>query len=123
MSAHARKIRSFETSLMKTSSTWYQRSCDYYIQIDEHHLRSPTPPSAEIGTFHQYNFACFHPPRLCVVVLLRKPKTQFGAITHVQFPPVFEKFLSILGIFSFDLTWIFSAACLAAGVDFHDKLL
>lgn len=48
---------------------------------------------------------------------------QFAEITKVPFPPVYEKFLSIIGIFSFDLGWIMSAACLTAGIDFYDKLL
>lgn len=48
---------------------------------------------------------------------------QFAEITKVPFPPVYEKFLSIIGIFSFDLGWMISAACLTAGIDFYDKLL
>ncbi|CAN0058299.1 unnamed protein product [Scytosiphon promiscuus] len=47
----------------------------------------------------------------------------FAEITKVPFPPVYEKFLSIIGIFSFDLGWMISAACLTAGIDFYDKLL
>ncbi|CBJ32402.1 adhesin-like protein [Ectocarpus siliculosus] len=44
-------------------------------------------------------------------------------ITKAPFPPIYEKFLSIIGIFSFDLGWILSAACLTTGIDFYDKLL
>lgn len=50
-------------------------------------------------------------------------KNQFSEITKVPFPPVYEKFLGIIGIFSFDLGWLISAACLTAGIDFYDKLL
>jgi len=41
----------------------------------------------------------------------------------VPFPSVYESFLDIIGIFSFDLGWILSAACLATGIGFYDKLL
>ncbi|CAN0008375.1 unnamed protein product, partial [Scytosiphon promiscuus] len=54
--------------------------------------------------------------------LLRSDR-RFAEITKVPFPPVYEKFLSIIGIFSFDLGWMISAACLTAGIDFYDKLL
>ncbi|CAB1100084.1 unnamed protein product [Ectocarpus sp. CCAP 1310/34] len=47
----------------------------------------------------------------------------FAEITKVPFPPVYEKFLSIIGTFSFGLGWVISAACLTAGNDFYDKLL
>jgi len=36
---------------------------------------------------------------------------------------VYDWFLGIIGIFSFDLGWILSAACLATGIGFFDKLL
>lgn len=48
---------------------------------------------------------------------------QFSGITQVPFPSAYERFLEIIGIFSFDLGWILSAACLATGIDFYDKLL
>lgn len=48
---------------------------------------------------------------------------QFSQITQVPFPPVYERFLEITGIFSFDLGWMLSAACLATGIDFYGKLL
>ena len=41
----------------------------------------------------------------------------------MPFPPLFEKFLGIIGVFSFDLGWFISAACLSPGVNFYDKLL
>lgn len=49
--------------------------------------------------------------------------SQFSEITQVPFPPVYDKFLTIIGIFSFDLGWMLSAACLATKVGFYDKLL
>lgn len=48
---------------------------------------------------------------------------QFSQITQVSFPPVYEKFLGIIGIFSFDLGWMLSAACVATGIGFYGKLL
>lgn len=51
-----------------------------------------------------------------------EPTPQFSSITEVSYPSVFERFLEIIGIFSFDPGWILSAACLA-GVSFYDKLL
>lgn len=48
---------------------------------------------------------------------------QFAGITQVPFPSVYERFLEIIGVFSFDLGWVLSAACLATGIDYYDKLL
>lgn len=50
-------------------------------------------------------------------------RVQFSEITQASFPPVFERFLSVIGIFTFDLGWIASAACLTSGIDFFDKLM
>ncbi|CAM9140361.1 unnamed protein product [Ectocarpus sp. 12 AP-2014] len=61
--------------------------------------------------------------KLKIVVVVWQISNAFAEITKVPFPPVYEKFLSIIGIFSFDLGWMISAACLTAGVDFYDKLL
>lgn len=55
--------------------------------------------------------------------LLREPNDQFAEITKVPFPPIYDKFLSVTGIFSFDLGWILSAACLTTDISFYDKLL
>lgn len=44
-------------------------------------------------------------------------------ITNVAYPPIYEKFLSVIGIFSLDLAWILSAACITTNVNFYDKLL
>jgi len=48
---------------------------------------------------------------------------KFAEITEVPFPEVYERFLAIIGIFSFDLSWILSAACVTVGLDFYDELL
>lgn len=48
---------------------------------------------------------------------------QFAEITEVPFPEVYDKFLSVIRIFSFDLSWILSAACLTVDLDFYDELL
>ncbi|CBJ33868.1 probable extracellular nuclease (ISS) [Ectocarpus siliculosus] len=61
--------------------------------------------------------------KLKIVVVVWQISNAFAEITKVPFPPVYEKFLSIIGIFSFDLGWMMSAACLTAGIDFYDKLL
>ncbi|MEP5116486.1 MAG: hypothetical protein ABJQ90_12220 [Parasphingorhabdus sp.] len=53
----------------------------------------------------------------------RLPGVQFADVTAVGFPPIYEKFLSVIRIFSLDLAWIISAACLATDVTFYDKLL
>ncbi|CAM9101274.1 unnamed protein product, partial [Laminaria digitata] len=47
----------------------------------------------------------------------------FADVTNAGFPPIYDKFLSVIGIFSMDLGWILSAACLATDVTFYDKLL
>lgn len=44
-------------------------------------------------------------------------------ITNIAYPPIYETFLSIVGVFSLDLAWILSAACLTTNVNFYDKLL
>ena len=48
---------------------------------------------------------------------------QFAEITQVPFPSVYKKFLETIGVFNLDLGWIVSAACLATGIGFFDKLL
>lgn len=50
-------------------------------------------------------------------------RTQFADVTNAGFPPIYDEFLSVIGMFSMDLGWILSAACLATGVTFYDKLL
>ena len=50
-------------------------------------------------------------------------RVEFADVTNVGFPPIYEKFLSTIGIFSLDLGWLLSATCVASGVDFYDKLL
>lgn len=50
-------------------------------------------------------------------------RRQFTEITQVSYPPAYEHFLEVIGIFTFDLGWIFSAACLTTELDFYDKLL
>ncbi|CAN0138387.1 unnamed protein product, partial [Pylaiella littoralis] len=61
--------------------------------------------------------------KLKIVVVVWQISIAFAEITQVPFPPVFEKFLAVIGIFSFDLGWILSAACLSLGIGFYDKLL
>ena len=48
---------------------------------------------------------------------------QFADVTNAGFPPVYEKFLAVIGMFSMDLGWVLSAACLATGITFYVKLL
>lgn len=48
---------------------------------------------------------------------------QFADVTNAGFPPIYEKFLSVIGLFSLDLGWVLSAACLATDLTFYDKLL
>lgn len=38
-------------------------------------------------------------------------------------PTIYKRFVSFVGVVTFDLGWIFSAACLTNGVSFYDKLL
>ncbi|CAM9500868.1 unnamed protein product, partial [Ectocarpus sp. 12 AP-2014] len=61
--------------------------------------------------------------KLKIVIVVWQITSAFADITKAPFPPIYEKFLSIIGIFSFDLGWILSAACLTTGIDFYDKLL
>ncbi|CAM9574874.1 unnamed protein product, partial [Ectocarpus sp. 12 AP-2014] len=61
--------------------------------------------------------------KLKIVIVVWQITSAFADITKAPFPPIYEKFLSIIGIFSFDLGWIMSAACLTTGIDFYDKLL
>ncbi|CAN0342544.1 unnamed protein product, partial [Hapterophycus canaliculatus] len=61
--------------------------------------------------------------KLKIVVVVWQISSAFADITKVPYPPVYESFLSIIGVFSFDLGWIISAACLTSGIDFYDKLL
>ncbi|CAM9686049.1 unnamed protein product, partial [Ectocarpus sp. 12 AP-2014] len=61
--------------------------------------------------------------KLKIVIVVWQITSAFADITKAPFPPIYEKFLSIISIFSFDLGWILSAACLTTGIDFYDKLL
>ena len=51
------------------------------------------------------------------------PCVQFADVTNAGFPPVYEKFLAVIGMFSMDLGWVLSASCLATSITFYDKLL
>lgn len=48
---------------------------------------------------------------------------QFADVTGARFPPIYEKFVSVIALFSLDLGWIFSMACLATGITFYHRLL
>eukprot|EP00752_Nemacystus_decipiens_P010943 g9725.t1 len=61
--------------------------------------------------------------KLKIVIVVWQISSSFSGITQVPFPSAYEKFLGIIGIFSFDLGWMLSAACLATGISFFDKLL
>ncbi|CAM9743708.1 unnamed protein product [Ectocarpus sp. 12 AP-2014] len=61
--------------------------------------------------------------KLKIVIVVWQITSAFADITKAPFPPIYEKFLSIISIFSFDLGWILSATCLTTGIDFYDKLL
>ena len=51
------------------------------------------------------------------------PCAKISNITKVVYPPIYEMFLSIIGVFSLDLAWILSAACITTDVNFYHKLL
>ncbi|CAM9121027.1 unnamed protein product, partial [Pylaiella littoralis] len=48
--------------------------------------------------------------------------SQFTDVANVHYPDVYQRFLDILDVFSFDFGWIFSAGCVF-NVGFHDRLL
>ena len=50
-------------------------------------------------------------------------RLKFADVTNVEYPPIYEKFLSAIGMFSLDMSWILSAACLTTEVSFYGKLL
>ena len=43
-------------------------------------------------------------------------------MANVAYPDIYQRFLDALEVFSFDLSWVLSAACVV-DVDFHDRLL
>ncbi|CAM9245467.1 unnamed protein product, partial [Sphacelaria rigidula] len=61
--------------------------------------------------------------KLKIVIVVWQISSTFSEITQVPFPPVYKKFLSIVGVFTFDLGWIFSASCINTRVNFYHKLL
>eukprot|EP00752_Nemacystus_decipiens_P007772 g6941.t1 len=61
--------------------------------------------------------------KLKIVVVVWQISNAFAEVTNAPFPPVYNKFLSIIGVFSFDLGWMLSAACLVTNFSFYDKLL
>eukprot|EP00904_Undaria_pinnatifida_P010819 jgi/Undpi1/6868/HiC_scaffold_21.g09344.m1 len=61
--------------------------------------------------------------KLKLAVVVWQISSAFADVTNVGFPPVYEKFLSIIGMFSLDLGWLLSATCVASGVGFYEKLL
>lgn len=48
--------------------------------------------------------------------------TQYADITSVEFPAVFERFLSYVDLVNLDLGWVLSATCLV-DVNFYGRLL
>jgi len=69
--------------------------------------------------FGPHEVSCGHGRWNCV----RPRAPQFAGIAQVPFPSAYEKFLAFIGVFSLDLGWFLSAACLATGIGFFDKLL
>lgn len=41
----------------------------------------------------------------------------------MSFPPAYQTYLEMISLFSFDLGWVLSAACLTTGMTFYSKLL
>lgn len=75
-----------------------------------------------MGTLAMYPLPFLY--RICILTVSGGLNyEQFTEITEVPFPEAYENFLSLTGIFSFDLSWILSATCMTDNLDFYDKLL
>ena len=48
--------------------------------------------------------------------------SQFTSVANVAYPDIYQRLLDALDVFTFDLSWVLSAACVI-DVDFHDRLL
>ena len=80
----------------------------------------PPPHPRRFVMPHLYRNTCTISKNKSLCSLFR---VKFADVTNVTFPPIYEAFLSMIGVFSLDLGWILSVTCLASDVDFFDKLL
>ncbi|CAM9236456.1 unnamed protein product, partial [Sphacelaria rigidula] len=60
--------------------------------------------------------------KLKIVVVVWQILSAFTEITQAPLPPTYRKFLSIIGVVTFDVGHIFSAGCIDTKIDFYDKL-
>eukprot|EP00903_Cladosiphon_okamuranus_P018661 g17175.t2 len=57
-----------------------------------------------------------------VIIVVWQILTQFTSVANVTYPDVYQRLVTGLDVFNFDLSWILSAGCVF-NVDFHDQLL
>eukprot|EP00752_Nemacystus_decipiens_P011444 g10163.t1 len=62
----------------------------------------------------------FHKLKIPLVVF--QIMTQYASITSIEFPPVFQTFLSTISVINLELGWLFSSVCII-DVNFHGKLV
>eukprot|EP00903_Cladosiphon_okamuranus_P009051 g8653.t1 len=62
----------------------------------------------------------FHKLKIPLVVF--QIMTQYASITSIEFPPVFQTFLSAISVINLELGWLFSSVCMV-DVNFHGNLL
>ncbi|CAM9903526.1 unnamed protein product, partial [Laminaria digitata] len=62
----------------------------------------------------------FHKLKIPLVVF--QIMTQYASITSIEFPPVFQTFLSAISVINLDFGWLFSSVCIV-DVNFHGRLL
>ncbi|CAN0027451.1 unnamed protein product, partial [Sphacelaria rigidula] len=60
--------------------------------------------------------------KLKIPIVVFQILTQYADITSVEFPAVFERFLSYVDLVNLDLGWVLSATCLV-DVNFYGRLL
>lgn len=57
--------------------------------------------------FPKRNFPTLIPAAVCYQIM-----TQYASITSIEFPPVFQTFLSAISVINLDFGWLFSSVCI-----------
>lgn len=90
----------------------YEKTC----LVSPVHATLTIPPSSSSEIDFALRTLLIYPRLLC-----RTP-VQFTSVAHVIYPDVYQRFLNILDVINFDLTWVLSTGCVV-DVGFHDRLL
>ncbi|CAN0240311.1 unnamed protein product [Pylaiella littoralis] len=61
--------------------------------------------------------------KLKILIVVWQILTQFSHLADVPYPRSYQRFLNLLDVFNFDITWPLTASCLVVNISFYQRLL